>query len=54
MKASYIINPPLSPLYIGAFCFSARLLYVAAYWGGDIFSAFAVTIVVVVTLNVTV
>lgn len=55
MKASYIINPPLAPYYIlGAFCFSARLLYVAAYWGGDIFSAFAVTIVVAVTLSVTV
>ena len=44
MKASYIINPPL---------FSARLLYATAYWVGDIFSAFAVTIVIAVTLIVT-
>lgn len=55
MKASYIINPPLAPYYIlGAFCFSARLLYVTAYWSGGIFSAFSVTIVVAVTLSVTV
>ncbi len=55
MKASYIINPPLSPYYIIYRCilFSARLLYATAYWVGDIFSAFAVTIVIAVTLIVT-
>ncbi len=59
MKASYIINPPLSPYYIclpiiyRCILFSARLLYATAYWVGDIFSAFAVTIVIAVTLIVT-
>lgn len=53
MKASYIINPPLSPIIYRCILFSARLLYATAYWVGDIFSVFAVTIVIAVTLIVT-
>ena len=41
------------PIIYRCILFSARLLYATAYWVGDIFSVFAVTIVIAVTLIVT-